>query len=82
MRLYLLSQNAVRVKSLCGHYMILSARSYRHENDSKSYLNVKYFIQKTVVLAVVSALIFIVGGFLVKEYKINTLGKKEYKNVK
>jgi len=25
---------------------------------------------------------FIIGGFLVKEYKINTLGKKEYKNVK
>ena len=38
--------------------------------------------QKTVVLAAVSALMFIIGGFLVKEYKINTLGKKEYKNVK
>ena len=37
----------------------------------KSHLNVKYFTQKTVVLAVVSALMFIVGGFLVKEYKIN-----------
>ena len=48
----------------------------------KSHLNVKYFTQKTVVLAVVSALMFIAGEFLVKEYKINTLGKKEYKNVK
>jgi len=48
----------------------------------KSHLNVKYFIQKAVALAIVSALMFIVGGFLVKEYKINTLGKKEYKNVK
>ena len=47
----------------------------------KSHLN-KYFTQKTVVLAVVSALMFIVGGFLVKEYKINALGKKEYRNVK
>ena len=44
----------------------------------KSHLNVKYFTQKTVVLAVVSALMFIVGGFLVKEYKINALGKKDY----
>lgn len=48
----------------------------------KSHLNVKHFTQKAVVLAVVSALMFIVGGFLVKEYKINALGKKEYKNVK
>lgn len=48
----------------------------------KSHLNVKYFTKKTVVLAVVSALMFIVGGFLVKEYKINALGKKEYRNVK
>ena len=48
----------------------------------KSHLNVKYFTQKTVDLAVVSALMFIVGGFLVKEYKINALGKKEYRNVK
>lgn len=48
----------------------------------KSHLNVKYFTQKTVVLAVVSVLMFIVGGFLVKEYKINALGKKEYRNVK
>lgn len=62
--------------------MILSVQLYQHENDSKSYLNVKYFTQKTVVLAVVSALMFIVGGFLVKEYKINALGKKEYRNVK
>ena len=44
----------------------------------KSHLNVKYFTQKTVVLAVVSALMFIVGGFLVKEYKINALEKKDY----
>ena len=43
-------------------------------------LNISH--KKTVVLAVVSALMFIVGGFLVKEYKINALGKKEYKNVK
>ena len=48
----------------------------------KTHLNVKYFTQKTVVLAVISALAFVIGGFLVKEYKINTLGKKEYKNVK
>lgn len=48
----------------------------------KSYLNVKHYTLKAVVLAVVSALMFIVGGFLVKEYKINALGKKEYKNVK
>ena len=44
----------------------------------KLHLNVKYFTQKTVVLAVVSALMFIVGGFLVKEYKINVLEKKDY----
>ena len=43
-------------------------------------LNISH--KKTVVWAVVSALMFIVGGFLVKEYKINALGKKEYKNVK
>lgn len=83
MRLYLLSQNAVMVKSLCGHYIWSCLRNYTGMKMTvKSHLNVKHFTQKAVVLAVVSALMFIAGGFLVKEYKINTLGKKEYKNVK